>query len=129
MNKTTKKASGVILICNQTNKFLLVKRGDMGSNPGRWSMVSGAMDPGEKPLETTIRELWEETGIRSNKISYNFFEKQEDMGIDFYFFLGFCDEEFECTLNDENTDWGWFDMDTLPKPLFPTLYASLLRIF
>ena len=69
MNKTTKKASGVILICNQTNRFLLVKRGDMGSNPGRWSMVSGAMDPGEKPLETTIRELWEETGIRSNKIS------------------------------------------------------------
>ena len=54
MNKTTKKASGVILICNQTNRFLLVKRGDMGSNPGRWSMVSGAMDPGEKPLETTI---------------------------------------------------------------------------
>jgi len=32
-------------------------------------------------------------------------------------------------LDPENTDWGWFDMDTLPKPLFPTLYSSLVRIF
>ena len=39
-----------------------------------------------------------------------------------------CDKEYKCTLDGENTDWGWFDIENLPKPLFPTLYSSLLRI-
>ena len=33
-----------------------------------------------------------------------------------------------CELNEENQDWGWFDMNNLPKPLFPTLFSSLVRI-
>ena len=39
-----------------------------------------------------------------------------------------CDKEYKCTLDNENIDWGWFDIENLPKPLFPTLYSSLLRI-
>jgi hypothetical protein len=31
-------------------------------------------------------------------------------------------------LNEENQDWGWFDVNDLPKPLFPTLFSSLVRI-
>ncbi len=137
MTNATNKAAGTLLMCNDTGRFLLVKRGDLGSNAGRWSIVSGAMDelPNgdiEKPLVAAIRELDEETGIKSNDISYRFFEKQEDMGGEFYFFLGYCSEEFECDLSGapgENTDWGWFDMESLPSPLFPTLKATLLRIF
>jgi len=137
MTNATNKAAGTLLICNDTGTFLLVKRGTLGSNPGRWSIVSGAMDelPNgelEKPLVAAIRELEEETGIKSNDISYRFFELQTDMGGEFYFFLGCCSEEFECDLSGapgENTKWGWFDMETLPTPLFPTLKATLLRIF
>jgi len=137
MTNATNKAAGTLLMCNDTGRFLLVKRGNLGSNAGSWSIVSGAMDelPNgdiEKPLVAAIRELDEETAIKSNDISYRFFEKQEDMGGEFYFFLGYCSEEFECDLSGapgENTDWGWFDMETLPSPLFPTLKATLLRIF
>jgi 8-oxo-dGTP pyrophosphatase MutT (NUDIX family) len=114
MTNATNKAAGTLLMCNDTGRFLLVKRGN------------------EKPLVAAIRELDEETAIKSNDISYRFFEKQEDMGGEFYFFLGYCSEEFECDLSGapgENTDWGWFDMETLPSPLFPTLKATLLRIF
>jgi hypothetical protein len=51
------------------------------------------------------------------------------MGYPYHFYLGYCNEEYECKLNDENQDWGWFDLKDLPKPLFPTLFASLTRIF
>ena len=39
------------------------------------------------------------------------------------------EEEYECKLDRENDNYGWFNMNNLPKPLFPTLYSSLVRIF
>jgi hypothetical protein len=50
------------------------------------------------------------------------------MGYPYHFYIGYCDKEYECNLNDENQDWGWFSINDLPKPLFPTLFSSLVRI-
>ena len=80
-------------------------------------------------MVAAIRELDEETEIKPDNITFKFYETQTDMGGEFHLFLGYCGEELECKLNDENTDWGWFDMESLPSPLFPTLKATLLRIF
>tara|TARA_Y100000385_G_scaffold128842_1_gene134204 strand:+ start:1179 stop:1583 length:405 start_codon:yes stop_codon:yes gene_type:complete len=134
MTNSNRKASGTLLVCNDTSRFLLAKRGTGGSNPGTWAIVSGAIDtlPNgelEKPLVAAIRELDEETEIKPDNITFKFYETQTDMGGEFHLFLGYCGEELECNLNDENTDWGWFDMESLPSPLFPTLKATLLRIF
>ena len=134
MTNSNRKASGTLLVCNDTGRFLLAKRGTGGSNPGTWAIVSGAIDtlPNgelEKPLVAAIRELDEETEIKPDNITFKFYETQTDMGGEFHLFLGYCGEELECNLNDENTDWGWFDMESLPSPLFPTLKATLLRIF
>ena len=134
MTNSNRKASGTLLVCNDTSRFLLAKRGTGGSNPGTWAIVSGAIDtlPNgelEKPLVAAIRELDEETEIKPDNITFKFYETQTDMGGEFHLFLGYCGEELECKLNDENTDWGWFDMESLPSPLFPTLKATLLRIF
>jgi len=134
MTNSNRKAAGTLLVCNDTGRFLLAKRGTGGSNPGTWAIVSGAIDtlPNgelEKPLVAAIRELDEETEIKPDNITFKFYETQTDMGGEFHLFLGDCEKELECNLNDENTDWGWFDMESLPSPLFPTLKATLLRIF
>ena len=122
-------ASGTLLICKNTDRFLLIKRGRFGSYPGTWAIVGGGIDPGEEPLEAAKRELWEETQINPTNIEYEFFELQNELGTDFYFFIGYCDQEFECKLNNENTDWGWFNMNTLPSPLIPLMKKSLNEIF
>lgn len=124
-----KEAAGTLLICNDTGRILLVKRGNMGTEPGTWATVGGTIDNNETPLVAAKRELYEETGIVADMIEFEFFEEQNFKNTKFYFFIGFCDYEIECHLNDENDDWGWFDMVDLPKPLFPTLYSSLVRIF
>ena len=93
-----------------------------------WQLPQGGIDKGELPIEAGYRELKEETQIDSTDIKYEFFEKQIDI-CDFDFYLGYCPKEYECKLDHENDDWGWFNMETLPKPLFPTLYSSLVRIF
>ena len=122
-------AAGTILVCVETNRFLLALRGDGGNFPFTWATVGGGIDSLEKPLDAAQRELVEETKIPSDNIEYVFFEKQHMGETDYYLFLGYCDEEYECQLNEENLDWGWFDMKTLPNPLIPSLYTSLQRIF
>lgn len=51
--------SGVDTAVFQDGKLLLIKRHDNGL----WAMPGGAMDIGETPVETAVRELWEETKV------------------------------------------------------------------
>ena len=123
-----RKSAGVLLICENTGNFLLLERSKIAFFPRSWSVVAGAMEEGETSLETIKRELKEETQIESTQINYKFFETQYDFK-PFDLYLGYCDEEYECKLDRENDNYGWFNMNNLPKPLFPTLYSSLVRIF
>lgn len=122
------KYGGVLLICEKTNNFLLLKRSKESSYPKTWSIVSGGIEKGEKTLEGIKRELEEETGINDKNIRYEFFEHQNQLIPYFDFYIGYCDEEYVCRLDNENIDCGWFNLENLPKPLFPTLYSSLVRI-
>ena len=36
-----------------------------GRTPGTWALPKGAVDPGEDPAETAVREVAEETGVRA----------------------------------------------------------------
>jgi 8-oxo-dGTP diphosphatase len=119
--KGKKKYGGVLLICGE--KFLLGQRGKGGSFPNSWSLFGGKIEDGETVFEGIKRELYEETKIESDNIRYVSFEEQWDMGYPYHFYLGYCNEEYVCKLNDENQDWGWFTLKDLPKPLFPTLFA------
>jgi|TARA_R110000803_G_scaffold179045_2_gene241464 8-oxo-dGTP pyrophosphatase MutT (NUDIX family) len=124
-----RKSSGVLLICENTGNFLLLKRSKISYFPYSWSVVAGGIEENESPLNAAKRELTEETQIDSKYIRFEYFETQYDLGNPFPFYLGYCDEEYECVLDGENIDWGWFNMDNLPDRLFPTLYSSLVRIF
>ncbi len=52
---------GIVLL-NDAGRVLVGERLDL---PGVWQMPQGGIDKGEKPLEAALRELAEETGIRS----------------------------------------------------------------
>ncbi|MBA3447646.1 MAG: RNA pyrophosphohydrolase [Pseudaminobacter sp.] len=42
--------------------------GEMATSDQLWQMPQGGIDPGEEPLETARRELFEETGMESLKL-------------------------------------------------------------
>jgi 8-oxo-dGTP pyrophosphatase MutT (NUDIX family) len=50
-------------------RILIVRRSDkVGSYRGRWAGISGFIEKNEKPLETALKEIGEETGLTKDKI-------------------------------------------------------------
>ncbi len=46
------------------NEILLLQRNPEKANGSKWGVPAGKMDKGESVIETAIREIYEETGIR-----------------------------------------------------------------
>lgn len=51
-----------ILLINPSGLIFTAQRFD---SPGAWQMPQGGIDKGEEPADAAVRELYEETGIRS----------------------------------------------------------------
>ena len=47
----------------RTLEILALRRGPKGRNPGSWETVHGTIEPGETPVQASLRELREETGL------------------------------------------------------------------
>lgn len=50
----------VVIYCQKTLRCLMLQRKD---DPNFWQSVTGSMEDNELPIETAIREVYEETGI------------------------------------------------------------------
>ncbi|QGA80570.1 NUDIX hydrolase [Candidatus Nanohalobium constans] len=95
-------------------KYLFVKRSPENSSAGRWSFVSGGIEPGENPKEAAVRELREETSLDAEPV-----EKGE-------FFIGEGEKGFwrlepvlmdhvsgEVDLNWELSEFEWLEAEEI----------------
>ena len=51
-------------------EVLALRRGARDRNPGSWETIHGTIEPGETPVQASLRELREETGLAPEKF-YN----------------------------------------------------------
>jgi len=127
---TAKVGAGIGIMILRDGKILLGKR---HSDPekadsalhgeGTWSMPGGKMDFGETPHDGAEREVEEETGIKINKDKLKLISVTNEVVKDAHFItLGFLCEDFEGEAKimepDEITEWKWFDLNSLPEPMF-----------
>jgi len=89
---------------------------------GSWTMPGGKLHFGESFEAGAARELSEETGIKGKK--FKVISLANDMAPDAHFVtIGLICEEWEGEPQvmepDEITAWQWFDLNNLPKPVFP----------
>ena len=122
---------GVVLL-NQNNKIFVAKRIDNPSN--YWQMPQGGIDLGESNHQAAIRELYEETSIKSVSLikeidGYTTYDLPERLlGIIWkgkfkgqkqkWFIMRFVGKDSEININTKNPEfleWKWIDANSLTK--------------
>ena len=94
-------------------KVLLLKRCDTVSwCPSTWSLVGGQVEHGEKPIDSAIREIEEETGLQINDFIGDFVVRTTGDHIE-YVFVTTIEGQPEIMLSGENVDYGWFSTDEI----------------
>jgi len=111
--------------------LLLRRRPERG---GFWQIVTGRIEPGEQPREGAARELFEETGLRTDVVDLEYRHAfavgstvpprlVEENG-----FGARCSEDFEPRLGDEHDAHEWVDVPTaLARLPFRGLREGVLR--
>ena len=122
----------VILIVDDKNRLLLMKRSDSGC----WGSPSGATELGEVVEDAARREAFEETGLQVGKMAlFGVFS-----GPELYYKYPNGDEVYnvtvvylsrdtvgEISLNEEHTEWRWFAPLDVPENLSPPIRPVIAK--
>ena len=91
---------------------LALRRANGGRCPGSWETVHGTIEPGETPVQASIRELGEETGFTPLRL-YNvsrvesFYEHRTDEVVLIPVFAAFVGERRAPRLSHEHDQADW----------------------
>lgn len=106
---------------------VLLSRRLAGYGKGAYSLPGGKLRPDESVQECAARELFEETTLvirQSRPVSLHITRLPGKPRVLSVSVLAECEGEPKLREPYENTGWSWFDLDSLPHPLFePTRIA------
>lgn len=59
----------MVVPLSPTRRTLLLRQFRFPINQEQWELCAGTMDPGETPMQTATRELFEETGLKASRVT------------------------------------------------------------
>ena len=121
-----------VLIFDKQRRVLLGKRKG-AHRAGYWSAPGGWLDrPDESTVKAVVREAYEETGlVLRSAIQFDWTTEDhpelECRTVTLYHVAWPHHYSGEPRVMEPNKceEWGWFQLDELPSPLFPGLYDAL----
>jgi 8-oxo-dGTP pyrophosphatase MutT (NUDIX family) len=115
-----------ILVVDQRNYLLLVKRSDNGC----WGTPGGSLEPGEVVESAAKRETFEETNLTVGEMALfgvfsgpELFYKYPNGDEVFNVIIAYLSRDWrgELKLNEEHTEWNWFAANEIPDDLSPPI--------
>ena len=133
MSRPTKRVATSILL-NRDRILILKRSAAVGSFQHYWSGVSGFVESGEEPLETSQREVEEETGISRASLELLTrapprLTEKPDQVFEVYSFLYLCTTD-QVRLDWENDEFAWVAPEELHDyrtvPWLPEMVSTLM---
>ena len=126
-------AAGMLAICPETGRYLILKRRNDVKYPGYWGLPGGFLDEEDGyPKITAIREFKEETKYKGLiKLSKEPLFVEKSNHLDFYFYVGILPYEFvpdlqgECKCSPESLDYKWIELDCKNDNIIPTIISTI----
>lgn len=115
------RASGCILLSEDTKRILLQLRKPDRKNKNYWGFWGGAQEGNELPVQTIERELTEELGRLPDITKFYPIHKMvsNDNSFEYDTFLATVPTEFTPEINGESEGYAWVNYDRYPSPLHP----------
>lgn len=115
---------GVNNLVVRNGQLLLGKRKNVYGE-GTWGLCGGHLETGEDMESTAARELMEETGLKAERYLFsNLVNNNGNKSGKHYLQVGFIAEgvvgEPSLKEPDRCEEWKWFDLNDLPKNIFPS---------
>lgn len=124
--RETGQGAGMIVYCDETGRFLLVKRSPTCDYPGTWCGLGGGVEDGEGLSEAVRREAFEEAQFPEDApCDLHYIGCQESPGFEFHNYLGVVPEEFDPVLNNEHTEHQWCEWSDFPEEMHPCMMDAL----
>lgn len=118
---------GIGVLVFKNGQVLLTKRkGVFGS--GEWTCPGGHLELNESIIDCARRECREEAGIEIKNIKFIRLSNMKKYGrhyVDIGLTADWTSEEPRQLEPDKTENWGWYDINTLPKPLFGAIEQTL----
>ena len=129
--KKEKDKNAVAVIVNKDNKILLLKRGEKAPwMPSKWALVGGGIEKSETPQQAVEREILEETGLELKKFTKSFTIERHADSIEHIFACRYNGEPTDITLDDENSNYGWYDVSEMEYlEIVPHLIEYITLVF
>jgi 8-oxo-dGTP pyrophosphatase MutT (NUDIX family) len=111
--------AGSIFLARNSGRLLLARRSHHTLQPGTWGTIGGAVDRGEKPEETVVREVREELGIQVNPVDLRlcYIFRDTKSHFVYYNYTVLVAEEFLPVPNWEVAEHAWVEFGQWPDPL------------
>lgn len=104
-----------VVFNKEKTAVLLIKRRDVPM----WALPGGGIDPGEKPEEAALREVFEETGLRAGIVrQVALYLPINRLAKVTCLYECVSEEETGLLKGPETTDVAFFPLDALPSPFF-----------
>lgn len=107
---------------NQQNQVLLLRHVFHPKRP--WGIPGGWLGRNESPPDGALRELREETGLTAELgpvIHLSSDGPPPHIGLTYIAYI----KQGPVQLSPEILEWGWFDPDEMPGPMFPFIKMSI----
>jgi len=130
MNEMLPKVGVGILVLSQ-GKVLLGKRQN-AHGEGTWAPPGGHLEFGETISACTLRELFEETGLKAESIIEGpwreiFFKEEGKHYLNIFTIVPHFSGDLEIKEANKTEEWQWFPFSELPTPLFAPLKKIILE--